>query len=39
MEWQRQELGVVTDMSLDSDEIEYAMNIQICEMTLANPDF
>ena len=39
MQWQRSELAKITDVALDSDEIEYGMIVQMCEKTLANPDF
>lgn len=38
MEWQRQELLHVARMALDAEQIEYGMNLQVCDMISANPD-
>ncbi|CAD7928470.1 unnamed protein product [Amoebophrya sp. A25] len=38
MDWQARELVDLTRRSLDSGTIEWAVNIEICDMVLANPD-
>ncbi|CAD7927961.1 unnamed protein product [Amoebophrya sp. A120] len=38
MDWQADELLSLADRSLASSQIEFGMNIKICDMILANPD-
>ena len=39
MEWQRDELLLLVERSLTSQTVEWAINIQICDLVTANPDF